>query len=83
MMTTATGAAPTPEHLFNALNAHQLTAALKTAIELDIFTKIGEGANEAGTLGKAVDASEKRGVHPHPVRFPDDFRIFDEGRESL
>src|SRR5258708_39438101 len=34
----------TPERIFNTLNAHEQTAALLTAIELDIFTAIGAGA---------------------------------------
>ena len=38
---------PSPERVFNALNAYQETAALKTAIELDIFTVIARGSNDA------------------------------------
>ncbi|HEY6128901.1 MAG TPA: class I SAM-dependent methyltransferase [Candidatus Acidoferrum sp.] len=52
---------PTPEHIFNALNAFQITAALKSAIEMDLFTMIGEGVNQAGTLAKRTAAAE-RGV---------------------
>ncbi len=29
---------PTPEHIFNTLNAYQQSAALTTGIDLDIFT---------------------------------------------
>src|SRR6266849_5598806 len=50
---------PTPERIFNALNAYQQTATLKTAIELDIFTVIAEGAQEAKAIAEKVKASEK------------------------
>jgi 2-polyprenyl-3-methyl-5-hydroxy-6-metoxy-1,4-benzoquinol methylase/predicted transcriptional regulator len=52
---------PTPEHIFNVLNAHHQTAALKTAIELDIFTAIDEGDHQARKIAGRVQASE-RGV---------------------
>src|SRR5882724_7378755 len=55
------GAKPSPERIFSTLIAFQQTEALKAAIRLDIFTKIGEGADEPGTLAKAAGASE-RGV---------------------
>jgi len=41
---------PTPERIFGMLNAYQQTAALKTAIELDVFTAIGQGMNTAKAL---------------------------------
>jgi SAM-dependent methyltransferase len=50
---------PTPEHIFNTLSAFQQTAALKTAIELDVFTKIGEGASDVVELAKRIGASER------------------------
>jgi 2-polyprenyl-3-methyl-5-hydroxy-6-metoxy-1,4-benzoquinol methylase len=59
MATASQGAKPTPERIFNTLSAFQQTAALKTAIELDVFTKIGEGANEVSALAKRVGASER------------------------
>jgi len=61
MATASHGAKPSPERIFGALTAYQQSDALKAAIELDIFTKIGEGANEPASLAKAIDASE-RGV---------------------
>jgi 2-polyprenyl-3-methyl-5-hydroxy-6-metoxy-1,4-benzoquinol methylase len=61
MATASHGTKPSPERIFSTLIAFQQTEALKAAIELDIFTKIGEGANEASTLAKAIGASE-RGV---------------------
>ncbi len=61
MATASTGARPTPERIFNTLNAYQQTAALRTAIELDIFTAIGEGADQPAAIAAKVSASE-RGV---------------------
>jgi precorrin-6B methylase 2 len=52
---------PSPEHIFNVLNAYQQTAALKTGIELDLFTAIAEGANTPATLAVKTGAAE-RGV---------------------
>src|SRR5260370_12552290 len=50
-----------PERIFTTLFAYQQTFALKAAIELDLFTAIGEGANEPAQLAKRVQAAE-RGV---------------------
>ncbi|HEV1995574.1 MAG TPA: class I SAM-dependent methyltransferase [Candidatus Acidoferrum sp.] len=60
---TASPAAPqpTPERIFNTLNAYQQTAAMKTAIELNIFTVIGEGANQPAAIAARIGAAE-RGV---------------------
>ena len=49
----------TPERIFTSLNAYQRTAALKTAIELDIFTAIGQGGNDATTLARKTGAAER------------------------
>jgi SAM-dependent methyltransferase len=49
----------TPERIFNTLNAHEQTAALLTAIELDIFTAIGAGANTATAIATKTGAAEK------------------------
>jgi 2-polyprenyl-3-methyl-5-hydroxy-6-metoxy-1,4-benzoquinol methylase len=59
--TSASSAQPSPELIFDTLNAYQRTAALKAAIELELFTAIGEGANTAAALAKRCNASE-RGV---------------------
>jgi len=45
---------PTPEHFFNALNAHQQTEAMKTAVELDVFTAIAEGNTTPVAIGGAA-----------------------------
>jgi 2-polyprenyl-3-methyl-5-hydroxy-6-metoxy-1,4-benzoquinol methylase len=59
MATPAAGNLPTPERIFNTLNAHEQTAALLTAIELDIFSAIGAGANTAAAIAAKVGAAEK------------------------
>ncbi|MFN7975567.1 MAG: methyltransferase [Acidobacteriota bacterium] len=52
---------PTPIPIFEALTAYQKSAALGAAIELDLFTAVGEGATDVAALGKRLGASE-RGV---------------------
>ena len=51
--------APTPELFWNTLTAYQHSAAIKAAVELEIFTRIGAGANTAGEIAGAADASER------------------------
>ncbi len=51
------GPAPNPERIFNTFNAYQQTAALKGAIELDLFTAIGEGNDNPEALAKRCQAS--------------------------
>jgi hypothetical protein len=53
------GPRPTPERIFATLTAYQQTAALKAAIQLDIFTKIGEGATDAAAVAKAIGGTER------------------------
>jgi SAM-dependent methyltransferase len=60
-MATAASHRASPERIFNVLNAFQQTAALKSAIELDIFTAIAEGAQEYRSIAERVKASP-RGV---------------------
>jgi ubiquinone/menaquinone biosynthesis C-methylase UbiE len=52
---------PSPELFFQTINGYQRTAAMKAAIELGIFTAIGEGAHAAADIAKKISASE-RGV---------------------
>src|SRR5713226_2221827 len=60
MATSSPAPKPSPERIFNTLNAFQQTAALKAGIELDIFfTAIGEGANTAPSLAAKVKAAER------------------------
>ena len=50
---------PTPALLFDTLNAHQRTEAIKAAIELSLFTAIGEGKTSAKEIATACKASER------------------------
>lgn len=61
MGTATTTSRPSPERIFNTLTAYQVSAALKTAIELDIFTAIEDGADQTSSIAKRVIAAE-RGV---------------------
>ena len=54
-------AAVTPDLVFDMLFAYQQTAALRAAIDLDIFTAIDEGATDVSALAGRAGASE-RGV---------------------
>lgn len=56
---SAVASQPSPVLFFETLNAYQRTAALKGAIELDLFTAIGEGANTAQAAAKRCAASER------------------------
>src|SRR5690606_21333385 len=52
---------PTPERIWQLLTGFQMTAALKAAIELDIFTRIAEGNGTAEQIARSGGISE-RGV---------------------
>jgi DNA-binding IclR family transcriptional regulator len=54
-------AMPTPAAIFQSFTAYQQTAAIRTAIELDVFTAIAQGAATPANLARACNASE-RGV---------------------
>ena len=60
-MSTAATQKPSPELIFATLISYQHVFALKAAIDLDLFTAVGEGASDAAALAKRVDAAE-RGV---------------------
>jgi precorrin-6B methylase 2 len=53
------GAMPTPERVFETLQAYQRTAALKAAIDLDLFTPIAEGADTAAAIAQRCGAKER------------------------
>lgn len=50
---------PSPELFFETVNAYQRTAALKAAIELELFTAIDEGAHTVADISRRCDASER------------------------
>jgi len=53
------GAAPNPGLVFEMLQAHQRTAALKAAIELDVFRAVGEGPGDVASIARHCAASER------------------------
>jgi ubiquinone/menaquinone biosynthesis C-methylase UbiE len=58
----ATGIRPetaSPAVVFDTLLAYQRSAALRAAIELDLFTAIGEGNHDVPSLAKRCSASER------------------------
>lgn len=59
MATAPSNARPTPEHIFNTLNAYQETAALRAAIELEVFTAIADGATNVASIAKKTGAAER------------------------
>ena len=50
---------PSPELYFDTMFAFQGSAVLKSAIELDVFTAIGDGARTPAALAKACGAQER------------------------
>ena len=56
-MTTA--ARPSPERFFDMAFAFERTAAINTAVELELFTAIGEGADTTAAIAKRCGASER------------------------
>jgi SAM-dependent methyltransferase len=49
----------TPGLVFEMLLAHQRTAALKAAIDLDVFRAVGEGPGDVGSIARHCSASER------------------------
>src|SRR5262245_17613427 len=50
---------PSPAAIFDTLFAYEQSAALKTALELDLFTAIDEGATMAAAIATRCAASER------------------------
>ncbi|HZE73619.1 MAG TPA: class I SAM-dependent methyltransferase [Pyrinomonadaceae bacterium] len=50
---------PSPQLFFQTVNAYQRTEALKGAIELDVFTAIGEGNTTAEQMAARCQASQR------------------------
>lgn len=58
-MSTSAAQQPSPQLFFQTINAHQRTEALKAAIELEVFTAIGEGNTTATEIAQRCQTSEK------------------------
>lgn len=50
---------PTPTLILEVINSYQRTAALRAAIELDVFTAIGEGNDTSAALASRCRATER------------------------
>lgn len=59
MATGATEVRPNAATIFETLNSYQRSAALKTAIELDLFTIVADGAATAAEIGARAQAAER------------------------
>jgi 2-polyprenyl-3-methyl-5-hydroxy-6-metoxy-1,4-benzoquinol methylase len=49
----------TPELYYEMLNGHQRTAAIKAALDLDLFRAIGDGPGDVASLARQCSASER------------------------
>ena len=58
-MSTQPTQQPSPALFFHTVNAYQQSEALKAAIELELFTAIGEGNKTAPEIAKRCDAAER------------------------
>jgi len=58
-MSTSAAEQPSPQLFFQTINAYQRSEALKTAIELEVFTAIGESNSTAAQIAKRCQTSEK------------------------
>jgi hypothetical protein len=58
-MSTSAAQQPSPVLFFQTINAHQRTEALKAAIDLEVFTAIGEGNATAADIANRCQTSEK------------------------
>ncbi|HZI88320.1 MAG TPA: class I SAM-dependent methyltransferase [Pyrinomonadaceae bacterium] len=50
---------PTPQLFFETANAYQRTEALKAAVDLDVFTALGEGKTTITEIAQRTNASER------------------------
>ena len=53
------GTPPSPALIFDTINAYQRSAAIKAAIELDVFSHIAAGQTTATQLAQSCEASER------------------------
>jgi ubiquinone/menaquinone biosynthesis C-methylase UbiE len=51
--------APSPQLIFETLLAYQRSAALRAAIELDVFRAVGDGPGDVASIARACSASER------------------------
>ncbi len=56
---SSAGAPLTPAIVFEMLQAHERTAALRAAIELDVFRAVGQGPGDVVSIARHAKASER------------------------
>src|SRR5678815_1865553 len=59
MPTSSAAQQPSPLLLFQTINAHQRTAALKAAMGLEVFTAIGEGSTTVSAIANRCQTAER------------------------
>ena len=59
MASQVPSAEPSPDLILETMNAYQRTAALRAAIQLDVFTAIGEGIDAPAAIAKRCQATER------------------------
>jgi 2-polyprenyl-3-methyl-5-hydroxy-6-metoxy-1,4-benzoquinol methylase len=59
MATQSSVTEPNPNRVFEAFNAYQITAAMRAAVGLDVFTAIGEGNDTVAALVKRCRGTER------------------------
>jgi len=59
MSTSSAAQQPSPQLFFQTINAYQRTEVLKAAIELEVFTAIGEGNTTVAEIAQRCQTSEK------------------------
>src|SRR6266550_3752610 len=58
-MSSSPAQQPSPQLFFQTINAYQRTEALKAAIELEVFTAVGEGKTTASEIAERCETSER------------------------
>lgn len=58
-MSSTAAQQPSPQLFFQTINDYQRTEALKAAIELEVFTAVGEGNTTVSPLAKRCETSER------------------------
>ncbi len=58
-MSSTAAQQPSPQLFFQTINDYQRTEALKAAIELEVFTAVGEGNTTVSQLAKRCETSER------------------------
>ena len=59
MVESKSNAGPSPELFFDTVNGYQRTSAIKAAVELDVFTPMGEGEKTSQELASQCGTSER------------------------